>query len=95
VLDAKGKEPPIVPSNQIQETMEQMMAAQEMKLKPRSAIRIGDILTSRDRIIALQGGAGTGKTTVLRTIREAAELYGYRLQGLAADHQGSSAIGRQ
>jgi len=72
VLDAKGNEPPIVPSNQIQETMEQMMAAQEIKLNRGQQSAIEEILTSRDRIIALQGGAGTGKTTVLRTIRQAA-----------------------
>ena len=41
------------------------------------------ILESRDRITGLQGAAGTGKTTSLAAIREAAEREGYQVEGFA------------
>ena len=44
---------------------------------------ITDVLTSPDRIHGLQGLAGTGKTTVLVSIREGAEKSGYKVEGFA------------
>jgi len=44
---------------------------------------IQDVLTSTDPIHGLQGLAGTGKTTVLASIREGAELSGYAVEGFA------------
>jgi len=44
---------------------------------------IEDVLTSPDRIRGLQGLAGTGKTTVLESIREGAERNGYTVEGFA------------
>jgi hypothetical protein len=42
-----------------------------------------EILTSRDTVQGLQGFAGVGKTTTLRTVREAAEQRGYIVEGFA------------
>ncbi len=42
-----------------------------------------EILTSRDSVQGLQGFAGVGKTTALRTVREAAEQRGYIVEGVA------------
>jgi len=42
-----------------------------------------EILTSRDVVQGLQGFAGVGKSSTLRTIREAAEQNGYRVEGFA------------
>ncbi len=42
-----------------------------------------EILTSRDRIQGLQGSAGVGKTTALKTVREAAEQRGVIVEGFA------------
>jgi conjugative relaxase-like TrwC/TraI family protein len=44
---------------------------------------VGEILSSRDQITALEGVAGAGKTTSLEAIREAAEREGYRVEGFA------------
>lgn len=41
------------------------------------------ILTSEDRYIGIQGGAGTGKTTMLEAVREQAEREGYEVKGYA------------
>ncbi|MDF1816147.1 MAG: MobF family relaxase [Verrucomicrobiales bacterium] len=44
---------------------------------------VREVLTSQDRIIALRGGAGTGKTTTLEEIVEAIKLNGRNVQALA------------
>jgi conjugative relaxase-like TrwC/TraI family protein len=47
----------------------------------REALR--DLATFSDRIVGLQGGAGTGKTTALRAFHELAKGGGFEVQGLA------------
>ena len=44
---------------------------------------VEEVLTSRDRVQGLQGRAGSGKTSVLATIREGAERNGYAVEGFA------------
>jgi conjugative relaxase-like TrwC/TraI family protein len=44
---------------------------------------IEEVLTSYDRVQGLQGRAGSGKTSVLSTIREGAEQNGYAVEGFA------------
>jgi conjugative relaxase-like TrwC/TraI family protein len=44
---------------------------------------IEETLNSTDRVHGLQGRAGTGKTTVLQSIREGAEKSGYVVEGFA------------
>lgn len=44
---------------------------------------IEEVLNSTDRIHGLQGRAGSGKTTVLGSIREGAEKSGYTVEGFA------------
>lgn len=44
---------------------------------------VAHVLSSNDRVIGVQGGAGTGKTTALRSVRELAEAQGLKLVGVA------------
>jgi hypothetical protein len=44
---------------------------------------VEDVLTGRDRMMALEGVAGGGKTTSLAAVREGAERAGYQVEGLA------------
>jgi conjugative relaxase-like TrwC/TraI family protein len=44
---------------------------------------VEEVLTSYDRVQGLQGRAGSGKTSVLETIREGAERNGYAVEGFA------------
>lgn len=53
----------------------------DMNAAQRSAVH--EILNSRQQIVGLDGRAGTGKTTTLSVVREAAEAEGYRIEGFA------------
>jgi len=44
---------------------------------------VEQILSSRNQVTALEGAAGTGKTTSLAAIREVAEREGYKVEGFA------------
>ena len=44
---------------------------------------VGQILVTRDRVVALEGVAGAGKTTALTAIRAEAARAGYQVEGLA------------
>lgn len=44
---------------------------------------VEEVLTSRDQVQGLQGRAGSGKTSVLESIREGAEHNGYAVEGFA------------
>jgi conjugative relaxase-like TrwC/TraI family protein len=52
-------------------------------LNERQRQAVTQILSSRDRVIALEGVAGSGKTTSLAAIREVAERHGYKVEGFA------------
>lgn len=58
-------------------------AAQSERLNQSQRRVVSETLSSRDRIVAVQGVAGSGKTTALREIRIAAQREGYKVQGLA------------
>ncbi|HEY2544991.1 MAG TPA: MobF family relaxase, partial [Candidatus Acidoferrum sp.] len=59
------------------------IAAEHSHLNENQRKAVEQILSSRDRMTALEGVAGAGKTTSLRAIREAAERQGYKVEGLA------------
>ena len=73
--------------NTVKPMMNQEQAAAQATTRPflNEAQRgvITEVLTSRDRIHGVQGLAGTGKTTVLASIREGAETNGYKVEGFA------------
>ena len=53
---------------------------------------IEEVLSSRDRIHGLQGRAGTGKTTVLSSVREGAEKMGFIVEGFAPTSRASAQL---
>lgn len=61
----------------------QWATARHPHLSPHQREAVDAVLNSRDWLTALEGKAGTGKTTSLAAIREAAEYRGYKVQGLA------------
>jgi len=52
-------------------------------LNPAQQRAIEEVLISKDRVHGLQGVAGSGKTSVLSSIREGAEKNGYAVEGFA------------
>jgi len=53
---------------------------------------IEEVLNSPDRVHGLQGRAGTGKTTVLASIREGAERSGFIVEGFAPTSRASAQL---
>nr|WP_237577792.1 MobF family relaxase [Mycetohabitans sp. B6] len=53
------------------------------------------VLTSEDRYVAVQGLAGTGKTTMLKSLREMAKEQGYTVRGMAPTGMASKVLARE
>ncbi len=54
---------------------------------------VDDIFLAREKIVALDGVAGAGKTTTLAVIREGAEIEGYRVEGFAPTSRAAQKLG--
>ena len=54
---------------------------------------VEQILASRDQVTALEGVAGSGKTTSLAAVREAAEREGYKVEGFAPTSRAAQKLG--
>ena len=75
----RGYDDPMLVSAQVRSRTQDQH--RELSAAQRGAV--DDILISQSKILALDGVAGAGKTTVLSVIREAAEAEGYRVEGFA------------
>ena len=82
MLNGQGQQNPIV-GNDARQTVEAIAERQQLRLNDNQREAVEQILSSRDQIIGLQGGAGTGKTTALSVLREAAQKEGYEVHGFA------------
>jgi len=67
-------------------------AGRAAHLNPVQRNAVKEILSNRDRVVALQGVAGSGKTTTLREVRTAAEREGYKVQGFAPTSRATSQL---
>jgi len=63
------------------------------ELNPSQLQAVDEILLSREKIVGLDGVAGTGKTTTLAVIREGAEIDGYRVEGFAPTSRAAQKLG--
>jgi conjugative relaxase-like TrwC/TraI family protein len=63
----------------------------ELNASQRQAV--DEIFLSREKIVGLDGIAGTGKTTTLSVIREGAEAEGYRVEGFAPTSRAAQKLG--
>ena len=59
------------------------IADRHTELSPAQREVVDDIFVSREKIVGLDGIAGTGKTTTLAVIREGVESEGYKVEGFA------------
>jgi ATP-dependent exoDNAse (exonuclease V) alpha subunit len=83
MLDRQGQYPPILGHERATQSVERVAEQQKIKLNENQKSAVEQLLASRDQIIGLQGGAGTGKTTALSVLRQAAESEGYEVRGFA------------
>ncbi len=79
MLDGKESRPAMVEAERVKGVVTSIAESQQRTLNTKQRSAIEQILSSRDQIIGLQGGAGTGKTTALSVLREAAEKEGYQV----------------
>lgn len=82
-LEGKGTQEPVIEALQAGPVIDEVSRRQGRVLNDSQREAVVRLLTSRDRIVGLQGRAGTGKTTVLSVLREAAEGAGYEVRGFA------------
>ena len=87
VLSGRNAVQPIMSAEQAQE---QAQSSDFLNDSQRRVIE--EVLNSTDRIHGLQGRAGTGKTTVLASIREGAEKSGYTVEGFAPTSRASAQL---
>ena len=80
--DGQGQHSPIV-RDDARQTVDAIAERQRLRLNDNQREAVEQILIGRDQIIGLQGGAGTGKTTALSVLREAAANEGYGVRGFA------------
>ncbi|MGH9853110.1 MAG: AAA family ATPase, partial [Blastocatellia bacterium] len=83
VLEGKGTQQPIIAAGQVKQVIDRISVAQAITLNESQREAVEKLLSNRDRIMGLQGRAGTGKTTVLSTLKAAAEEAGYTVRGFA------------
>src|SRR6266851_5122429 len=83
VIDGQGQQAPIIGAHRAKQIVDTTAERQQLRLNDNQRSAVEQILMSRDQIIGLQGGAGTGKTTALSVLREAAEKEGYEVRGFA------------
>jgi conjugative relaxase-like TrwC/TraI family protein len=83
VIAGKQTQTPILERAQLGPVLNLITGEQAIVLNDTQREAVETVLQSRDRIVGLQGLAGTGKTTTLSVLREAAERSGYTVQGFA------------
>lgn len=84
VTAGRGTQTAILKREQFDPVLRSIAERQRITLNERQHEAVETILGSTNRIIGLEGLAGTGKTTTLSVLREAVERCGYAVQGLAS-----------
>jgi conjugative relaxase-like TrwC/TraI family protein len=81
--EGKGICEAIADLDQAEKLVDEISYRQNVTLNPDQRQAVLALLGARDKVVALQGRAGVGKTTMMRALREAAERSGYAVCGVA------------
>jgi conjugative relaxase-like TrwC/TraI family protein len=87
VLEGKGRQVTIAAPERVEPLIATISTKQGIKLNSDQRQAVRNLLLNEDRIVALQGRAGTGKTTTMSVLREASERSGYAVKGIAPTHR--------
>lgn len=93
VMHGKGSSPAVVRASRVEDVVADSAQNHQLKLNANQQSALEIILSSEDQILGLQGGAGTGKTTVLSVLREAAAKEGYHVRGFAPTTRAAKQLG--
>src|ERR1043165_581520 len=93
VINGKGHALAIVRAERVKDVVAETAQSQQLRLNANQRSAIETILSSDDHIVGLQGGAGTGKTTALSVLREAAEKGGYQVRGFPPTTRAAKQLG--
>lgn len=87
VLAGKGTQEPMISASRVDSLIDGVSAGRGISLNRDQHQAVRGLLLAEDRVVALQGKAGTGKTTAMSALREAAERAGYAVRGIAPTHK--------
>jgi conjugative relaxase-like TrwC/TraI family protein len=93
VMHGKGSSLAVVRASRVEDVVANSAQNHQLKLNANQQSALETILSSEDQILGMQGGAGTGKTTVLSVLREAAEKEGYQVRGFAPTTRAAKQLG--
>ena len=83
VINGKGTAPAIVRASRVKDVVANSAQNHQLKLNANQQSALETILSSEDQILGLQGGAGTGKTTVLSVLQRSSREISYQVRGFA------------
>jgi conjugative relaxase-like TrwC/TraI family protein len=91
----KGVMPAIMAAEHVSDRLGKAEDKQGFKYTDGQKEAITTVLTTEDRYVAVQGLAGTGKTTMLRSLKEMAQEQGYTVRGMAPTGAASKVLARE
>lgn len=91
----KGQTPKIMTGEAVAEQLAIAEGRQGFKYTVGQKEAISTVLTSEDRYVAVQGLAGTGKTTMLKSLKDLAQAEGYTVRGMAPTGAASKVLARE
>lgn len=95
VRESKGTGERVLGENTVRERLERIERRQGFDYTVGQKEAITSALTTHDKFVAVQGLAGTGKTTMLKGMRELAEEAGYKVRGMAPTGAASKVLARE
>ncbi|OCB03404.1 hypothetical protein BBC27_08025 [Acidithiobacillus ferrivorans] len=84
--EGKGKLAPLMSNADAEKAVEKAEKAQGFKFADDQKAAVIATLTTEDRVSAMIGGAGTGKTTAMKSMVDAVRSMGYETVGLTPSH---------
>jgi conjugative relaxase-like TrwC/TraI family protein len=95
VVEQKGQAPQIMTPEAIAAKLDKAEQRQGFSYTNGQREAVTKVLSSEDRFVAVQGLAGTGKSTMLKTLRELAQDEGYLVRGMAPTGAASKIMARE